>query len=459
MPGDQKPFDFVVIGGGSGGVRAARIAALHGARVALCESDRLGGTCVLRGCIPKKFLVYASGFSEAFEDAAAFGWNIGPSVHDWPRLIAAKDAELDRLAGVYRGLLDDVGVEVIEAHTRLTGPNTAEAGGRTLEAERILIAVGGKPSIPPKLPGSELAITSEEALSLPSMPERVAVVGGGYIAVEFAGIFHGLGAKTVLAYRGEQILRGFDSDVRGALAAEMKAAGLEVRTGMSPRAIEKRKGRLALRMEDGNDIECDQVLLATGRRPSTTDLGLEEVGVKMDERSGAVIVNDNLQSSIPSIYALGDVTNRLNLTPVATAEGHALADSLYGGNPRSVDLSGVPSAIFSQPPVSTVGLSEERAREAGHEVEIFRSSFKPLRHTITGRKTNIMMKLIVDRSNRLILGAHMVGEEAPEIMQMLAVARTAGATKEHFDATLGIHPTTAEEFVTLREPVDNGTGG
>lgn len=457
MSAEGAEYDLVVIGAGSGGVRAARVAAGHGARVAICESVRVGGTCVLRGCIPKKLLVYASAFAEEFEDAAAFGWTLGERAHDWPRLIAAKDAELDRLHGVYRRLLDEAGVETIEGRARVAGPRAVAVAGRTLRTERILVATGGAPSMP-DLPGKEHAITSDGALALPALPGRVAIVGGGYIAVEFAGIFRGLGSEVTLAYRGEQILRGFDRDVRDAVADEMRARGIDVRTGTPPAAIERRGDGLVLRAGDGGEFPCDQVLLATGRAPNTAGLGLEEAGVELTPR-GAVRVDDALRSSVPSIHAVGDVTDRLNLTPVATAEGHALADALFGGGGRRIDLGNVPSAVFCQPPAASVGLTEEAARAAGRGVEVFRASFRPLRHTLTGRETRAMVKLVVDRADGSILGAHMVGEDAPEIMQMAAVARGAGATKADFDATLGIHPTTAEEFVTLRTPVEGAGGG
>lgn len=457
MSAGAADHDLVVIGAGSGGVRAARIAAGHGARVAICESVRVGGTCVLRGCIPKKLLVYASAFAGEFEDAAAFGWTVEGTSHDWPRLIAAKDAELDRLHGIYCRLLDDAGVETVHGEARIEGPHAVTVAGRTLRTERILVATGGAPTVP-DLPGAELGITSDGALALPERPDRVAIVGGGYIAVEFAGIFRGLGTEVTLAYRGEQVLRGFDRDVRDAVAEEMRGHGIDVRTGTSPAAVERHDGGLVLRDGDGGAFPCDQVLFATGRRPNTAGIGLGEAGVELTA-SGAVRVDDSLRSSVPSIYAVGDVTDRVNLTPVATAEGHALADTLFGGNERRIALDNVPSAVFCQPPAATVGLSEEAAREAGREVEVFRTSFRPLRHTLTGRETRAMMKLVVDRRDGSILGAHMVGEDAPEIMQMVAVARGAGATKADFDATLGIHPTTAEEFVTLRTPAGGADGG
>ena len=455
MPAPE-PYDLVVLGAGSGGVRAARIAAGHGAKVAICESDRVGGTCVLRGCIPKKFLVYAAHYRESFADAAAYGWTVDGARHDWGALIRAKDAELDRLHGIYCRLLDEAGVATVMGRAVLRDARTVEAGGRLLRADRIIVAVGGWPRVPP-FPGHELAITSNEALSLPDRPQRVVVVGGGYIAVEFAGIFNGLGAEVVLAYRGEQILRGFDRDVRGAITQELRTHGIDVRVGLSPRAIRRADRGLETTMDDGSAVASDQVLVATGRAPNTAGLGLEAAGVDLAE-DGAVVVDDQLASSVPEIYALGDVTNRLNLTPVATAQGHALADRLFGGSDRTVDLRAVPSAVFSQPPIATVGLTEDEAGAAGRPIDVYRTAFRALLHTLTGRDSRVMMKLVVDRGNGRILGAHMVGDDAPEIMQMVAVAIRAKATKADFDATIGIHPTTAEEFVTLRTPVAEAEG-
>ena len=451
-----EPYDLVVLGAGSGGVRAARIAAGHGARVAICESDRVGGTCVLRGCIPKKFLVYAAHYRESFADAAAYGWTVDGARHDWGALIRAKDAELDRLHGIYCRLLDEAGVATIMGRAVLRDARTVQVGGRLLRADQIILAVGGWPRVPP-FPGHDLAITSNEALSLPERPRRVLVIGGGYIAVEFAGIFNGLGSEVVLAYRGEQILRGFDHDVRGALAQELRAHGVDVRVGLSPIAIRRVDQGLETTMGDGSTFASDQVLVATGRAPNTAGLGLEEAGVNLAE-DGSVVVNDQLASSVPHIHAVGDVTNLMNLTPVATAQGHALADTLFGGANRTVDLHAVPSAVFSQPPIATVGVTEEEARASGRPIDVYRTSFRALLHTLTGRGSKVMMKLVVDRGNSRILGAHMVGDDAPEIMQMVAVAIRAGATKADFDATIGIHPTTAEEFVTLRTPVAEKEG-
>jgi len=451
-----ESYDLVVLGAGSGGVRAARIAAGHGAKVAICESDRVGGTCVLRGCIPKKFLVYAAHYRETFADAAAYGWTVDAARHDWGALIRTKDTELDRLNGIYCRLLDDAGVDTVMGRAVLLDPHTVQVGGRLLRADRIIVAIGGWPSVPP-FPGNDLAITSNEALSLAERPDRVLIIGGGYIAVEFAGIFNGVGSEVVLAYRREQILRGFDGDVRAAITEELRALGVDVQVGISPERIRRTDDGLQTTMGDGSTFLSDQVLVATGRAPNTADLGLEEAGVKLAQ-DGSVIVDDQLATSVPHIYAIGDVTNLLNLTPVATAQGHALADTLFGSSARSVDLSAVPSAVFSQPPIATVGWTEEKARASGRSIDVYRTSFRALLHTLTGRDSKVMMKLVVDREDGRILGAHMVGEDAPEIMQMVGVAIRAGATKADFDATIGIHPTTAEEFVTLRTPVAEKEG-
>ena len=412
----DESYDLVVIGAGSGGVRAARIAAGHGARVAICESTRVGGTCVLRGCIPKKLLVYASHYREGFADAAAYGWSVGEPRHDWSALIRAKDTELDRLNRIYCSLLDGAGVSTVMGRGTLVDPHTVRVGERTLRAGRIIVAVGGWPSVP-SFPGSELAITSNEALALPERPERILIVGGGYIAVEFAGIFNGLGSEVTLAYRGDRILRGFDGDVRDAVTRELQASGIDVRVGLTPKEIRQTADGLSTRMETGPEFSSDQVLVATGRAPNTKGLGLDSAGVEVRD-DGAIVVDHELRTSVPHIFAVGDVTNLVNLTPVATAQGHALADTLFGDSARQVDLSAVASAVFCQPPVATVGLTEDEARASGQEIDIYRTSFRPLLHTLTGRDTQVMMKLVVGRNDDRILGAHMVGDDAPEIMQM-----------------------------------------
>jgi glutathione reductase (NADPH) len=450
-------YDLFVIGGGSGGVRAARMAAGTGARVAIVESYRYGGTCVIRGCVPKKLFSYAAHYHEDFEDAAGFGWAVGAARFDWTRLMANKDAEIARLEGIYERLLNDAGVEIHRGHGRLLDAHRVEvetgdaSPDRVLGAETILIATGAAPSYPPGH-GWEHAISSNEVFELESLPERAVVYGGGYIAVEFASIFNALGVQVTGIYRGPQILRGFDDDVRNTLAAEMVKKGIRLRVETTIDHIEKTASGLALRLSDGETIETDLVLAATGRRPNTGNLGLGAAGVAIDE-AGAVVVDAFSCTNQKNIYALGDVTNRIALTPVAIAEAMAFVDTVYRGTPRAMDHADVPSAVFSHPTVSTVGLTEHQAREAGAEIDIYRSGFRPLRHTLTGRDERAMMKLIVDRPSQKIVGAHMVGADAPEIIQGIAVAIKAGATKQVFDATVGIHPTAAEEFVTLREPV------
>ena len=448
---DKFDFDLFVIGGGSGGVRAARMAAGTGARVAIVEEYRYGGTCVIRGCIPKKLLAYAAHYHEDFEDAAGFGWTVEGARFDWRRFMANKNAEIERLEGIYQRLLEDAGVEIRRGHARLLDAHRVEADERAFSAETILIATGGHPVFPPGH-GWEFAISSNEVFELDALPERAVVYGGGYVAVEFAGIFNGLGARVTEVYRGAQILRGFDDDVRNALAGEMVKKGIDLRVETTIDHIEKTAAGLALRLSDGEVLETDLVLAATGRRPNTGNLGLDTAGVEVNER-GAVKVDAYSRTTQPNIYALGDVTDRMALTPVAIAEAMAFVDTVYRGNPRSMDHGDVPSAVFGQPPVATVGLSEHEAREAYAAVDVYRSTFRPLRHTLTGRDELSMMKLIVARASQKVVGAHMVGADAPEIIQGMAVAIKAGATKQVFDATVGIHPTAAEEFVTLREPL------
>lgn len=445
----QYDYDLFVIGGGSGGVRAGRIAATHGARVAVAEEYRFGGTCVIRGCIPKKLLVYASHFHEEFEDAVAYGWRLPAApAFDWATLIANKDREIERLSAIYRKALTDAGAAVLENRAVLADPHSIELGGKRMTAGTILIATGGHP-VRPEHPGAALGITSNEAFHLERLPNRVIVVGGGYIAVEFAGIFNGLGAKVTLAYRGEQILRGFDDDVRGFLAGELAKKGVAVRVRAIPARLERRDGALAAVFADGTSIEADAILYATGRVPNTQGIGLAEAGVALDA-TRAVKVDADSRSTVPHIYAVGDCTNRVNLTPVALREGHAFADTVFGKRPWRVDHATVPSAVFSQPPVGTVGLSEQAALERFGKLDIYQTSFRPLKHTLTGRDERTLMKLVVDRASQRVVGAHMVGADAPEIIQALAVAVQAGLTKAEFDATVALHPTAAEEFVTLR---------
>ncbi|MEQ8968057.1 MAG: glutathione-disulfide reductase [Azospirillaceae bacterium] len=454
-------FDLFVIGAGSGGVRAARIAAGHGARVAVAEDRHLGGTCVNVGCVPKKLLSYASHYGHDLEDAAGFGWTIEGARHDWSRLIANKNDEIARLNGIYRRLLEGAGCTLIEARARLLDAHTIEVGGRTVTAERILIATGGRPTRPSEPGTREHGITSDEAFFLEEMPRRVVVAGGGYIAVEFAGIFNGLGAEVHQLYRGHSILRGFDDDVRETLAEEIVKTGIDLRFNTKVTRIEKTGDCLLAHLSDGSVIEADCVLYAIGREPNTGDLGLDAAGVERDGR-GAVKVDDRYTTSVPTIHAIGDVTDRVALTPVAIAEGHWLADTLYGPGRPPVNYPLIPSAVFSNPPVATCGMTEAEARAALGAVDIYRSSFKPMRHTLSGREERTMMKLVIERDSQRVVGCHMVGEDAPEIVQGLAVAMTAGATKADFDRTIGIHPTAAEEFVTMRvkapEPEDEGTG-
>jgi len=444
-------YDLFVIGGGSGGVRAARLSARYGARVALAEERYLGGTCVNVGCIPKKLLVYASHYSAHFEDAAGFGWTVGERHFDWPTLIAHKNAEIARLNGVYRKLLEEAGVEIISARAILRDAHSVEVAGRTAKAERILIATGGWPMVP-EIPGKEHAITSNEAFFLPRLPARVAIVGGGYIACEFAGIFHGMGSRVVQLYRGPLFLRGFDGDVRNTLAEEMRKKGIELRFNVEIAGIEKTRAGLAALLTTDERLEVDLVLFATGRAPSTRGLGLERAGVELNAK-GAVMVDAYSRSSVKSIYAVGDVTDRINLTPVAIAEGQAFAETVHNDNPTKPDHAGVPSAVFSDPELATVGLTEEAARRAFGAVDVYRTSFRPLKHTLSGRSERTMMKLVVERAGDKVVGVHMVGEGAAEIIQGLAVALKAGATKRDFDRTIGIHPTAAEEFVTMRTPL------
>ena len=443
--------DLFVIGAGSGGVRAARISAGHGAKVAVAEEFRWGGTCVIRGCVPKKLLAYAADFHEAFEDAAGFGWTVEGAKFDWATLIANKDREIARLEGIYKNLLTGPGCEIIAGRAELVDAHTIDVAGRRMTAETILVATGGAP-VKPDIPGAGLAITSNEALHLPALPERVVVLGGGYIACEFAGIFSGVGAKTIQLYRGSQILRGFDGDVRNHLAQEMLKRGVDLRVNSDATKIEKTASGLRITLTDGSTLEADAVMAATGRRPNTSGLNLEAIGVELAD-DGAVKVDEWSRSTVDNIYAVGDVTNRINLTPVALHEGHCFADTMYGKRPRKPDHENVAAAVFSHPNVCAVGLSEEAARKKHGDVTIFRSTFTPMKHTLSKRPAKTLMKLVVETKTDRLLGVHMVGEDAPEIVQGMAIAVKAGLTKAQLDATIGIHPTAAEEFVTMRTPV------
>jgi glutathione reductase (NADPH) len=445
-------FDLFVIGAGSGGVRAARIAAGYGARVAVAEERYVGGTCVNVGCVPKKLFVHAAHYAEDFHDAAGFGWQLGAAAFDWPRLRDNKDREIARLNGIYRNLLDTNGVTLVEGRARVLDAHTVAVAQRRYSARHILIATGAWPFVP-DIPGREHVITSNEAFHLEHLPRRAVVVGGGYIAVEFAGILNGLGVETGLLYRGPLFLRHFDRDLRDTLAEEMPKKGVKLRFDTRVEAVERRPdGSLGLQLGDGTRLETDLVLYATGRRPLTRDLGLEACGVGLRE-DGSIIVDEYYQSSVPSIHAIGDVIGGPELTPLATAQGMALAGTLFLGEKRSVSLENLPTAIFSQPAVGTVGLSEEQARARYPVVLVYHTRFRALKHTLSGNPEMTFMKLVVDGESDRVLGVHMVGPEAGEIIQGMAVALQAGATKRVFDATIGIHPTAAEEFVTLRKPV------
>jgi glutathione reductase (NADPH) len=445
----EYDYDLFTIGAGSGGVRASRMSAVYGARVAVAEERKLGGTCVNVGCIPKKLLVYASHFNEDFEDAAGFGWSVGERRFDWAKLIANKDKEIDRLNGVYKRVLENAGAEIVYGTARIVDAHTVAVGDKKYSARYILVATGGRPDIP-KCPGFEHAITSDEAFYLPALPRSIVIVGGGYIGVEFAGIFHGMGARVTLVHRRSLLLTGFDDDVREVLGREMQKKGIDLRMQTTVQRIEKTKEGLRITLTTGGILEAEQIMFAAGRSPNTAGLGLEQAGVQVNQRR-AIIVDGQSRSTVPSIYAIGDCTERRNLTPVAIAEGRALAETLFNHNPMQLSYENIPSAVFSQPNVGTVGLTEGQARERYGKVDVFRASFKPLKQTLTGRDELITIKLLVDSATDRVLGCHMVGPDAGEIIQGLAVALTCGATKAHFDATLGIHPTAAEEFVTMRE--------
>ncbi|HUR42714.1 MAG TPA: glutathione-disulfide reductase [Aestuariivirga sp.] len=444
-------YDLFVIGAGSGGVRAARIAAKHGAKVAIAEESRVGGTCVIRGCVPKKLLVYASKFAEDFEDAVGFGWTSAKVSFDWGTLIANKDKEIDRLNLAYIRNLESAGVELFMERAELQDRKTLRlASGRTVTAKYILVATGAAPFIPRHLPGHELAISSNEAFDLETLPARIVIVGGGYIAVEFAGIFSGLGVETVLVYRGEQILRGFDNDLRNHLAGEMTKKGIEIRTQADIAKIERSGNGVRATLTDGTAFGGGQIMFATGRLPHVVDLGLENAGVELTPHY-AVKVDDYSRTTVDNIYAIGDVTNRVNLTPVAIRDGHAFADTVFGGKDIKIDHGIIPTAVFSQPEIGTVGLTEEEARKRYRAIDIYKSSFKPMKHTLSGRDERTLMKLVVDADSDRVLGCHICGPDAGEMAQLLGIAVKLGAKKADFDATMAVHPTAAEELVTLRD--------
>ena len=448
----QYDFDFFVIGGGSGGVRASRVAASLGAKVGIAEGFRYGGTCVIRGCVPKKLLVQASHYAEDLEDAAGFGWTVPPASFDWPRLVAAKEQEITRLSGIYENLLKNSGVQIFQGHARFEDPHTLSVNGQRITARHILIATGGTPALP-DIPGIEHAITSNEAFDLPTLPRRVLVVGGGYIAVEFAGIFNGLGSEVTLIHRGAQLLRGFDGAVAQHLHEEIARKGIRVLTETQAASLERQPdGTVAVQLTGtltGSE-QFDAVMYATGRTPQTEGLNLAAAGLSAAPGRG-VKVDAFGQTVVSHIYAVGDVTEGIALTPVALAQGGAVARSLFGPQRQAAQLGHVASAVFSQPPIGTVGLGEEAALAQYGEIDVYESRFKPMRHTLSGRPEKTLMKLVVDTASQRVLGAHMVGPDAPEIVQGLALALNLSATKADFDATIGIHPTSAEEFMTMRD--------
>jgi glutathione reductase (NADPH) len=445
--------DFFVIGAGSGGVRAARIAAGHGAKTIVAEESRVGGTCVIRGCVPKKLYVYASRFADDFEDAAGYGWNIGSRSFDWRALVAAKDKEIARLSAAYRSNLAASGAELIEERATIVGPNRVRlAGGREISARHILVAVGSRPASLRGIGGIEHAITSNEAFDLPVFPRRLLVVGGGYIAVEFASLFQRLGSSVTQVMRAANVLRGFDDDVRSGMRDAMSRVGVELRFGCLPTAIERQDDHsLRVTLSDATVIEVDQVLMATGRLPNTGGLGLEEAGVVLSQH-GAVKVDEHLTSAIPSIHAIGDVTHRVNLTPVAIREGDVLADRLFGRGEKSIRYDAIASVVFGTPEIGAVGATEAEAIERFQRVDIYKADFRPMKATLSGSAERSIMKLVVDGDTQRILGAHLLSSDAGEMIQLVAVAMTMGAKKSDFDSTVAVHPTAAEELVTMRRP-------
>jgi glutathione reductase (NADPH) len=445
-------YDLIVIGAGSGGVRAARVAAGHGARVAIAEEFRVGGTCVIRGCVPKKLYVLASRFKDEFEDAKGFGWRVGETSFDWPSLVAAKEKEITRLSGLYEQTLDNNKVELIRARATIAGPNAVHfSDGRTARARYILVATGGAPVLAPHVPGLEWGLSSNEIFDLPTFPQRLLIVGAGYIAVEFASVFARLGAQVYLAYRADLPLRGFDDDLRKRVAEALTHAGVAHHVGALPTRIDKSAKGYAVSMSDGETRVVDAVLVATGRRPLTQNLGLERAGVATRE-NGAIIVDAHSRTNVSSVYAVGDVTDRINLTPVAIREGHAFADTVFGDTPTTIDYDGVPSAVFTTPEVGTVGLTEAAARDKYGALDIYETSFRPMRATLSGRAERVYMKLVVDAESQRVAGAHIFGPEAGEMAQLVAIPMRMGATKRDFDATMAVHPTMAEELVTMRTP-------
>ncbi len=445
--------DLFVIGGGSGGVRAARIAAEHGARVLVAEEYRVGGTCVIRGCVPKKLLVYASHVHQEIQDAAGFGWSIPSATFDWPTLIANKDKEISRLEAAYTSNIEKSGARIVKARAVFEDSHTLRLStGESVSSKYILIATGGAPNHGAAIPGIEHVISSNEVFHLPRQPRRIVIQGGGYIALEFACIFAGMGSDVTLIYRGDNILRGFDEDVRKHVRAEMEKSGINILTSCTVTKVDRHADEYTTHLSNGSSVTSDQVMFAIGRHPNVANLGLELAGVAINPKNGGIAVNDKSQTSVPHIYAIGDVTHRINLTPVAIREGHAFADAVFGKKPTSVDHANIPTAVFSQPEVGTVGLTEVQARAQYTHVDVYKAEFRPMKATLSGRDTRILMKLIVDAISDRVLGCHIVGPEAGEIIQVVGVAVKMKATKADFDATMAVHPTASEELVTMRKP-------
>jgi glutathione reductase (NADPH) len=451
-------YDLFVIGAGSGGVRASRIASLAGAKVALAEEYRMGGTCVIRGCVPKKLLVFGAEYQQLLADAAGYGWTVSGSF-DWATLRDRVQAEVTRLSGIYASNVAKAGVTVFAERAELVDPHTVKLrkSGSEITAERILVATGGRPSLPDEFPGRELGITSNEAFLLPELPRRVLIVGGGYIALEFANIFRGLGSETRIVHRGDLMLRGFDDDIRAHLHAESQRAGIVLTMKATVTRIAAAGASRRVTLSTGETVDADVVLYAVGRHPNTEGLGLERAGVRLDS-SGAVIVDEFSQSCVASIYAIGDVTNRTNLTPVAIRDGHAFADTVYNQRPTPVDHAAIPSAVFGRPPIGSVGLTETDARRSHSQVDVYRTSFKPMRTNFVGNETRTLMKLVVNAETDQVLGVHIAGADAPEMVQLAAIAVKAGITKKQWDSTMALHPTAAEEIVLMREKVASSQG-
>ena len=445
--------DLFVIGGGSGGVRAARIAAGHGARVMVAEEYRMGGTCVIRGCVPKKLLVMGSHVRHEIDDAAGFGWTIASATFDWPTLIANKDKEIARLEAAYTANVEKSGARIVKTRAVFADAHTLRLGsGETVTAKYVLIATGGAPNHGAMIPGIEHVISSNEAFHLTELPKRIVIQGGGYIALEFAGIFAGLGSDVTVIYRGDNILRGFDEDVRAHLRSEMEKQGITILTGCTVSKIDKHRHEFTSHLSNGSSIASEKVMFAIGRHPNVAGLGLEKAGVAINPSNGGIAVDHSSKTSVPNIYAIGDVTHRHNLTPVAIREGHAFADSVFGNRPIQVDHADIPTAVFSQPEVGTVGLTETHARAQFNRVDIYKTTFRPIKSTMSGRDTRVLMKLVVDGTTDRVVGCHIVGDAAAEIVQAVAIAVKMKATKADFDATFALHPTAAEELVTMRTP-------